>query len=516
MTTPNETADRDITYGNLLSPKLPGLGNLGFGSTMFAVFSAIVLIVLVAVLQLLVVAVVWLVISAAVLAPAAFPTKDGYGRYQMVWRRRMHARAEKTGRTALRQGLSGHVPDGECRLPGLAATTRLRTFRDVHGREFGLIVWPEQDLYTVVIEAFPSGFEGLDKATIDSYLAHWAAWLGRLNTVEEVAGAAVVVETVPDSGRRLLRAVRRGRVDNAPRLSRGVTDQILDSYHVGTPATTVRLTVTLSAIAPGAADEPARSEQEMADLIGDLLPTWTGSLDMTGAGTGARPCTGQEITDYVRVAFDPSVAELVEEAQLRSGEDGPGGGGTGIEWAQAGPISAWNHWEHYAHESAVSRTWQMKEPPRGVFFAQTLHHMLAPHKDIARKRVALLYRPESPEASATASERDVKNARLKATQGRYAKAAASGDLEAAQRSTRQVAMGSPLIRVGMLVTVTVRDAAELARASRAVKTGLAGQARIALRLPKGAQDVSFLCSLPLGLVPQIALRAPGKHEEGAA
>ncbi|ATY17225.1 hypothetical protein CU254_42320 (plasmid) [Amycolatopsis sp. AA4] len=513
MTTPNETAERDVTYGNLISPKLPGLGSLGFGSTMFAVFSAIVLIVLVAVLQLLTVAVVWLAISAAVLAPATFPTKDGYGRYQMMWRRRMHARAEKAGRTALRQGLTGHVPDGECRLPGLAAPTRLRTYRDVHSREFGLIVWPEQDLYTVVIEAFPTGFEGLDKSTIDSCLAHWAAWLGRLNTVEEIAGAAVVVETVPDSGRRLLRAVRRGRVNGAPQLSRGVTDQILNSYHVGTPATTVRLTVTLSAIAPGSTDEPARTEQEMADLIGDLLPTWTGSLDMTGAGTGARPCTAQEITDYVRVAFDPSVAELVEEAQLRSGEDG---GGTGIEWAQAGPISAWNHWEYYEHETAVSRTWQMKEPPRGVFFAQTLHHMLAPHKDIARKRVALLYRPESPEISATASERDVKNARLKATQGRYAKAAAAGELEAAQRTTKQVAMGSPLIRVGLLVTVTVRDTAELARASRAVKTGLAGQARIALRLPKGAQDVSFLSSLPLGLVPQSALRAPGKHQEGAA
>jgi len=503
MNTPRE----EISYGNLTKPTLPGFGRLGAAASGFLVVAAMVLMALVA-LQLLTAAVVWTVIAVAVVAPAAFPRKDGYGRYQAFFRRRKHRASERSGHAGLQQGLAGHVPDGDCRLPGLAASTRLRSAHDIHGREFGLICWPDAALYSVVIECFPPGFDGTDKHTVDGYLAHWAGWLGRLNTVEDVVGAAVVVETVPDSGRRLVRAMQRGRVPDAPELARGVSDQIVASYRIGSPQTTVRLTLTLCGV-PVDGESDARSVDEMATMIGDLLPTWTGQLDLTGAGTGARPCTAQEITDATRVAFDPSVAEMVEEAQLASSE---GGTGTGITWSQAGPISAWNHADEYVHEHAISRTWQMKEPPRGFFFAKTLSALLAPHRDIARKRVAVLYRPENPESSATSSEADVKKARFRLTQGRHARAEHEDSLAAAKRNTQQVALGSPLIRVGMLVTITVSDPGELQRASRAVRTGMAGQARIALRLPRGAQDMAFLASMPLGLVPQVALRTPGKQD----
>lgn len=512
MSAVDEVENKEVGYGNLIEPKMPGFGRLGFGASAFLVIAAMMLMVLCIVNLLL--AVLWALFALAVVAPAGFPTKDGYGRYWLVWRKRSHAAAERKGTTHLQQGLVGYVPDGQCRLPGVAAGTRLWRGRDVHDREFGMIVWPDAALYSVVLEAFPDGLSGIDKETVDSYVEYWAAWQGQLNTNEEVVGAAVVVETTPDSGRRLRRAMDRGRVDGAPALARGITEQIKGEYRVGSPVTTVRLTLTLSAVTAAGDDGEAgdrRTPEEMSDLLGDLLPMWSGSLDMTGAGSGCRPCTVEQICDATRVAFDPSVAELVEEAQLRSQADSDVEG-TGITWEQAGPISHHAAYDRYEHEGHLSRTWQMVEPPRGVFFAQTLQGMLLPHKDIARKRVAILYRPETPAASALAAENDIKKATFRATQGRRAKAGASLELKAAEKTSVQVALGSPLIRAGLLVTVTAPDESSLKRASRAVKTGLSAQARIGLRLPKGGQDYNFVAALPLGMTPQIALRHPGKSK----
>lgn len=159
------------------------------------------------------------------------------------------------------------------------------------------------------------------------------------------------------------------------------------------------------------------------------------------------------------------------------------------------------------HESVLSRTWQMKHPPRGVFFAETMQRMLEPHKDIARKRVAILYRPETPETSANTADADVRKAIFKATQGKRAKAAAEAELEAARQTARQEAQGSPLVRVGVLVTVSTFDEDALRRGSRAVRSGIAAQARIGLRVPVGSQDMAFLTGMPLGLAPQQISRA---------
>ncbi|GAB3583051.1 SCO6880 family protein [Calidifontibacter terrae] len=499
------TTDDEVRFGQLIEPKMPGLGRLGAGASVFLVIAAAVLMILCMVN--LWVGLGWAIFAMAAVAPEAFPTKDGYGRYQSIWRGHKHKAAVRSGHNLVRQGPVGHVPDGSCRLPGVAAATRLETHLDVHGHEFGLIVWEKAELYSVVIQTSPPGLSGIDKSDKDNAVAHWAAWLANLNTIEELVGASVVVETVPDSGQRLSRALDRGRAteESVPPASRVVVEQIRSSYRVGSPELSCRITLTLSA--RGGHEESGRSSAEMAEQIGDMLPSWTSSLDMTGAGTGARPCTAAEITDQARVAFDPSVAELVEEVRL-AGES------TGIDWQDAGPVYATNQRDTYVHETAFSRTWQMRQPPRGAFFAETLQSLLRPHKDISRKRVTLLFRPESPAASAAAADNEIKKATFKATSGRRAKAGAKAQLEAAEMTAKQEALGSPLIRVSMLVTVTAFDADELRRAARAVRSGLSAQARILLRLPRGSQDLAFVTALPLGLVPQVHVRAPSRTSKG--
>lgn len=484
----------EIRYGNLRRPRLPGFAGMGAIPSLILIAGAVVLMVLIFTVGL-VPALLWAVFVLAAVLPEALPTADGVGRYSKwvgAWR---FKRASKDHKAVLMQGLTGMVPDGECRLPGVAAQVSLSTHTDIHGREFGMVEWANSGLYAVVIQCSPPGHSGLDKDIVDGLVAQWGAWMGQLNTIGEVAGAAVVIESAPDSGHRQRRAIDRGRVDGAPAYSVRLAEEMKESSRQGAPTTITRITVTFNAKIAGGdeVDGRVRTRDEMATAIGDVLPTLTGTLSGTGAGMHCYPCRAQQIVDFVRVAYDPAVAPLVEEAQAE--------GGTGLNWDQAGPVTAKNHFDFYQHETAFSRTWQMREGPRGLFFSKVLDKLLSPHRDIARKRVALVYRPESPLKSADIAENDVTSARLVASQNPRAKAANRIAVQAAEKTAEQEALGSPLIRVGLLVTVTVFEHNLLSRASRVIVSTLAPQARLRMRLPRGGQDVAFVASLPLGMVP---------------
>lgn len=490
-------------FSNLREPKLPGVFRLPPLAALFLVIAALAVMVISQFNLWAALAVALL--SIAVVTPTAFPRKDGYGRYEMMFRRRAYSSARKNGRVELLQGLAGEVPGGECRLPGVAASTGLSSHVDAQGRGYGLVHWPHAHLYAVVLQCDPAGFEGLDQGTKNDEVGHWAGWLASLNTVPEIAGVSVVIETAPDSGQRLLRSMDRGRVaaDQLPEFAAAVEQQVRAEYRTGSPVTRCWVTISLTAKVDDELDGQGmlRGRDEMADQIGDLLPVWTSSLAATGAGGSVFPCTMQQITDQTRVEYDPSIAVDVEEANL-SGE------GTGIMWEQAGPVYAKSDPTVYWHEGSVSRTWQMLTPPRGFFYAETLHALLAPHPDVPRKRVAILYRPETPAASAEAAENDVKAARFRASQGAHAKAVAEVELESALQTSRQEAQGAPLVRAGLVITATCGDQTAMRRATRAVVTSLAAKARMTLRGSTGTQDVGFLLSMPLGLVPQTILTGP--------
>ncbi|SDL34569.1 hypothetical protein SAMN05428985_11556 [Nocardioides sp. YR527] len=488
------TEATEIRYGNLRKPVLPGFFGLSAIPSGILLLGTLVMLMLIFTTNLWVGLIEMGIVLAAVL-PEAIPTADGQGRYSRMIGRFRFNRATRTGENVLVQGLTGFVPDGQCRLPGVAAAVELSTARDVHGREFGLIHWTKPDLYSVVINCFPEGRSGMDKEVMDAQVAQWAAWLSQLASGEEIVGAQVVIDSAPDSGERLRRAVDRGRSASAPAYSQLMVEQVKESSRAGAPTVTVRITITFNAKLEGESkkDVQVRSREEMAAAIGDILPAMTGTLDGTGAGQGSYPATVQEITDMTRVAYDPAAGPAVEKAQQE--------GGTQIPWSQAGPITAVNHWDAYQHETALSRTWQMYGAPKGQFFAKVLDGLVAPHRDVAHKRVTLVYRPESAARSAQIAENDVTAARLVASQNQRTRAAHRLAVSAAEKTAEQESLGSPLTRVGLLVTVTVLDPADLGRASAVVRRTLAPPARLQLRLPHGAQDAAFVAGLPLGMVP---------------
>lgn len=479
-------ATQPRTYGNFRKPRTSGLRGLSLGATLllFAGLIAVVLATLVSVWAALALASVLVV----VLAPLALRDRHGRtlmqrGAVRLAWRR-----TTSSGGHQYRSGPLGLTDYGTCQLPGLAAESTLTEARDGYGRPFAVITIPATGHHTVVISCDADGAALVDEQQVDIWVAHWGQWLSALGAEPGLVAASVTVETAPDSGVRLQQEIAANAVIGAPDLARSMLREVLAAYPAGSAQIATRIALTYS----GAAREgtPRRSVEDMALHIGTRLPGLTAGLSMTGAGTAA-PMTATELAEAVRVAYDPTVASLVEEAR--------GSGGTGLTWEQAGPMAAQESWDHYRHDGVFSVTWAMTEAPQGEVFSNVLTALVQPNRDIARKRVTLLYRPHTRAEGARVVQQDYKNALFTAQQSQVGQARDDAELTAARRTTEEQAQGHGVIRFGLLITATVNSADELATAAATVDN-LAPAARIAVRPVYGSQAAAFAAALPLGLV----------------
>jgi hypothetical protein len=141
----------------------------------------------------------------------------------------------------------------------------------------------------------------------------------------------------------------------------------------------------------------------------------------------------------------------------------------------------------------------MTGAPRGSVNSSVLSRLLAPHGDIDRKRISLLYRPMDSARAAAVVERDQNNANVRITSGTRPSARALVDARSAVQTAQEEAQGAGLVNFGMVVTATVTDRERLPDAVAAIEQ-TSGTARVLLRRAYGAQDTAFAASLPLGLV----------------
>ena len=235
----------------------------------------------------------------------------------------------------------------------------------------------------------------------------------------------------------------------------------------------------------------------MALDIGHRLGSLTTSLAATGAGP-SRPMTVGEVAAAVRVAYEPALMAAVEDV---------GPEAAGVEWEDAGPSAAQESWDRYRHDGAISVSWMMSEAPRGHVFSSVLSSLLAPHPDIARKRVALLYRPYDTAGAVKVVESDRRDAIFAASGRRIGRARDALSVQAAERSAEEEAIGAGVVRFGMVVTATVLEPEQLPLAASVVDT-LATSSRIRLRRAYGCQAGAFAIGLPLGLIGPSHLRVP--------
>ena len=487
MTAPGER----VRYGNLRDPRRPGVAGLGLAATAMAGVAAVAIVLSMMVLGL-VAAGVLLVVVAVVMAPMVLKDRDGRTRYQRFAARVRHNRAAKRGHTVYVAGPASHgTPDGRTRLPGLAAATELLEAHDVYGAPFAVLHTTATDHYSIVFQGEAAGDDLVDQDVTDTQVAHWGGWLSRLGQEPDIAAAAVIVETAPDPGTRLTRMIRGHQQPGAPEFSNETLEEIVHGYPSASSIITTRVSMTFTGRARP--DEDKRTPDQMLDYLARVVPGFRQHLTVTGAGTSVRMMSAADLTDAIRVAYDPSVSQLVDEQRAENE------GGTGLTWSEAGPAFAQEFPDRYAHDGAFSMVWQMRQPPTGVFTDSVLKALLSPHPDIARKRVTIIYRPESAEGAARIVERDVRDANTIMTGKARAQHRDSAALRAANKAAAEESEGAGLVRFGMIVTATVTSEAGLPRAASTINQ-LSAPVKLRLRLARHNQAAAFAAGLPLGLV----------------
>jgi hypothetical protein len=481
------------TYGNWRRPTSPGLGRLGTLPTVVLLGSIVVAVIASMIMWQLALAVVGFTVVVAI--PLVVSDRHGRNGFQWAFPRLAFARSRRLGENLYRSGPLARTAHGRHRLPGIAAALEVTEALDAWRRPFVLLHHPRAGHVTTVLSTTPDGAALVDDVEVDNRVAQWGAWLASLAYEPSLVAAAITVETAPDTGARLRREVEGQRVPDAPMFAADVMDAVVDRYPAGSAQITCRIALTWSTAArPGGG---RRTVGDMAVEIGHRLPGLTRSLGATGAGSAA-PMTAAELAAAVRVAYDPACHELIEAAGSRD---------AGIELADAGPAAQEESWDHLRHDSGVSVTWTMAEAPTGHVFSTVLGPLLAPHRDIARKRVTLIVRPHDPASAARVVEQDRLDAMFQANGKRLRKARDGVSLDAAAKSASEEAQGAGVVRFSLVATATVLDPSDLDLAAVGLEN-LATTARIGLRRAYGFQASAFLAGLPLGLVLPAHLRIP--------
>src|SRR5699024_5313872 len=397
--------------------------------------------------------------------------------------------ARSRGSHLYRSGPLGRSLSGTHQLPGVLAPTRLSEHEDAYGRRCALLYTPRRATYSIVIGTEPDGAALVDMDQVDRWVARWGLWLAHRGDEPRIAGASVTVETAPDTGTRLEREVTGSIDPSAPEFARQVLSEVVATYPAG--SSTVRAYVSITFNAALRAGAKRLSADEMGRELAARLPGLTGDLQGTGAGS-SRPLSAQQVCELVRVAYDPACGPVVDQAHAD-------GQAAELTWSECGPASAEARWDSYQHDSAYSCTWTMSQAPRGHVRSDVLTRLLAPHGDVDRKRVTLLYRPVDPARAAALVEADLSAAQFVAGSEKKPAARSIASVKQAAASAREEAAGAGLVQFGALVTATVGDASRKA-AARAAVENLSAAARVRLRPAYGSQDSAFAACLPLGLV----------------
>jgi hypothetical protein len=490
-------------YGNFRRPVSAGVGRtLGLIGTVILFGGLLVVIFTIAIFGLL-----WALIPGAVVLTllGLVSIRDRHHRnlLQRAVTRIGFTWARWKGATIYRSGPVGRVPYHGFHLPGLAADMRVSEWTDTLDQPFALMHHPADNSYSVAFVAEPEGAALVDDEQIDDWVADWGGFLASLGEEPNLVACAVIIETSPDSGTRLRTEVEANADPASHPVAQAMLRECVETYPAGAANVTGWIVPTFSGAASGTGKK--RPTDEVATDLGTRLPGLYGDLASTGAGA-VRPATVDVLAEEVRVAYDPVMAALFDAARA-AGDD------AALDWSEVGPSGTDARWKTLHHDGSVSVTYGMTSPPRGEVYSSVLARVLAPHPAIDRKRVVLLFEPIDPGRAPDVADRDVVNAKTRATAGAGGVSErAVNDLHAAKNNAESEARGAGLLNFGALVTITVTDPDRLPAAEAAIDN-LIGTARLRCRPLYGSQDSAFVCGLPLGVVPWRHLRVPADLAE---
>lgn len=478
------TATPRPTYGNWVKQRSPGLGGVGvlgmvvgLGGGLLTIFAMLIGGLKVALVVLAFVVVLFLLAGT----PLGIALAEVVG----------FLRSKKAAENQWRSGVFSFNSDPSTRLPGVLGTTTLLTREDVFGGEFVVVKNPLRGgLYTVIVRCMAEGPSMQDQDQINNWVAGWSAVLTNSSQENGLVCAKAISDTAPDPGGRLEAQVRSQRSASSPDVARRVMDEIVSAYPAASSdnVTYVEFTFRGRALSKRGRDEEILSElaRKVPGMMGLVEQAGGGSVEMLDAAT---------LTKIVRAAYDPAAQKFIEQAELDGIE-------SDLTWKDAGPVADQNLWDRYVHDSGVSVTWEMREPPRAAVHELALSGLMYPHRDFVRKRVALLYRPHSPEEGMKTAERDAQTATFVATSGGKRRVPARARLveRATEQTREEIAQGHSLVRFSMLITATVASSEDLPQAISTIE-GRASAAQLRLRRSYGSQAPGFAATLPVGMVP---------------
>lgn len=474
------------TYSHWRRPKAAGFGKLSFGASMGFIGGMALTVVVQQAFGL-----VPAVGTAAVVLLTVWVTtvRDRFGvsLAERMKEMALHRRRVRRKENILRSGPLGRFRSrGRFEPPGIAQKTKLSEHVDSYDRPFALLTHGDGTL-SVVMAAQPTGAGLLDESQVDAQVASWGQWLADLGGELGVVSAQVVVESSPDSGERLEREMASRMQPYAPLAAGMIMDRVVREYRQGAAELRAWLTLTFDPAAMGTRRKGEAAVREICSR----LPGITSGLAGTGAGAVhlLRPT---EISRLVRVAYDPASEPLFEEAARR-------GQALTVGWADSGPSGAVAEWDSYRHDSGLSRTWVVSTPPRGVVQAHVLRPVLDVNRDVARKRVTLLFRPLDAALAPDVVEKDLARAQARVDVAGRPTVRDQAELAVAERVANDEASGAGLVDFAILITATTMGT-DLEDTSAAT-TAIAAASRLHIRPAYGAQDSAFALALPLGLRP---------------
>jgi hypothetical protein len=375
------------------------------------------------------------------------------------------------------------------RLPSPDAPTAVEGVRIIDApyreRAIGVLSEHRGRRLTAVIACRVLAFSLLDAEAQERRLAGWGLIL---------AGAAAgavrriqwIERTAPAQADELARWLHDERDPSVPLRGTPMIDSYLELIGTTTKATQeheVLIAVQIDARRVG--HEPATTALlEQTERVAQGLE----GAEVTVLGA----LGGGQLARTLRTAFDPYArAEL---AAVEAAEPDR----NGLAEANAWPLGAREHWEHYCSDGAVHATFWIGGWPR-VDVSPMFMDALLGRSNVVRT-VAVTFEPIAPERSTRDAEaavtRDSADRELRHRFGQTETARQRQSQEAAMRREAELAAGHAEVRLAGFVTVSGRDRDDLRHACSEIH-GQVARARLELHRMYGQQAEAFAFTLPL-------------------
>jgi hypothetical protein len=382
---------------------------------------------------------------------------------------------------------------GVLQLPGTLAATELLSAEDGYGGRYGLVRDRHTGYLTATLRVVPTSTWLADTGDADGWVANWGAWLASLGYQPTVRWVTVTVDTAPDPGSTLTDQVAAAIDPSAPRAAISIMDQVVTAAPAAAADVDTRVSITIN---PAASPAAPRNLTDAITETGQTLAGLESALASCGV-TVLRRARAADIAGIVRTAFDPAVrgeiSRLLASGMSPALEQQ-------LNWASAGPAGAEETWDRYRHDSGISVSYAWREAPRQNVRADVLARLLSPGP--WPKRVSLQYRPLPASAAAATLDSEVRAAEFRREYSRRTRrdttARDAHDHARARQAADEEARGAGVSLLGLYVTVTVTDPAQLSRATADTEAS-AESSKIRLQRLYRSQAAAFTATLPCGI-----------------